>query len=153
MTQAQGNLEEMGAKNRVMNHLLEGLEETFTFDQLEIQIKDLRSTKFRLKNKQEAIDAALWLARSNYEVIFRPDQQISERVIFPVTENEVGGIEDARFVRFVDDDGLIVYYATYTAYNGFSILPQFLETTDFLTFRIHTLNGKAVQNKIGRAHV
>jgi len=140
-------LEEMGAKNRVMNHLLEGLEETFTFDQLEIQIKDLRSTKFRLKSKQEAIDTALWLARSNYEVIFRPDHQISERVIFPVTENEVGGIEDARFVRFVDDDASVIYYATYTAYNGFSILPQLLETTDFLTFKIHTLNGKAVQNK------
>jgi len=140
-------LEEMGARTRVMNYLLEGLEETFTFDQLEIQIKSLRSTKFRISNKQAAIDTALWLARSNYEVIFRPDHQISERVIFPVSANEAGGIEDARFVRFVDDDGLVNYYATYTAYNGFTILPQLLETTDFLTFKIHTLTGKAAQNK------
>jgi len=89
----------------------------------------------------------LWLARSNYEVIFRPDQPISERVLFPVSENESAGIEDARFVRFIDDDGSVTYYATYTAYNGFAILPQLLETYDFLTFRIHTLSGNAVQNK------
>ncbi len=140
-------LEELGARDRVMNHLLEGLGETFTFDELELQIKDLRSTKYRLKDKQHAIDTALWLARSNYEVIFRPDQQISERVLFPVSENESAGIEDARFVRFVDDNRSVTYYATYTAYNGFVILPQLLETNDFLTFRIHTLSGNAVQNK------
>ncbi len=140
-------LEEMGASNRVTNQLLEGLDETFTFDELETQIRNLRSTKIRLKEKHRAIETALWLARSNYEVIFHPDQQISERVIFPVTENESAGIEDARFVRFEDDDKSVVYYATYTAYDGFDILPQILETTDFLTFKMHTLSGKAAQNK------
>jgi predicted GH43/DUF377 family glycosyl hydrolase len=140
-------LKEIGARDRVMNRLLKGLGKAFTFDELEIQIKDLRSTKFRLKDKKHTIDTALWLARSNYEVIFRPDHPISERVIFPVSENESAGIEDARFVRFIDDDGSVIYYATYTAYNGFVILPQLLETNDFLTFRIHTLSGKAVQNK------
>jgi len=140
-------LEELGARDRVMNHLLEDLGETFTFEELEGQIKDLRATKYRLGDKQHAIDTALWLARSNYEVIFRPDQPISERVLFPVSENESAGIEDARFVRFVDDDGSVTYYATYTAYNGSVILPQLLETNDFLTFRIHTLSGNAVQNK------
>jgi len=140
-------LEEMGARDRVTNHLLEGLNETFTLDELEAQISKLRSTKFRLKDKHHAIDTVLWLARSNYEVIFRPEEQISERVIFPVSENESAGIEDARFVRFVDDDESVIYYATYTAYNGFDILPQLLETTDFLTFRMHTISGEAAQNK------
>ena len=130
-----------------MNHLLEGLGETFTFDELETQIKNLGSTKFRLKDKHHAIDTVLWLARSNYEVIFRAEEQISERVIFPVSENESSGIEDARFVRFQDDDKSVNYYATYTAYNGFDILPQILETTDFLTFKMHTISGKAAQNK------
>ncbi len=87
------------------------------------------------------------LARSNYEVVFRPDEQISERVIFPVSENESSGIEDARFVRFQDDDNAVIYYATYTAFNGFDILPQILETTDFLTFKMHTISGKAAHNK------
>ena len=65
-----------------------------------------------------------WLANSNYEMSFRPDHRISERIIFPVSENESKGIEDARFVQFFDDDGEVTYYATYTAYNGFKILPQ-----------------------------
>ncbi len=140
-------LEEMGASDRVTDKLLKGLGETFTFGQLESKIKKLLSTKFRLKDKHDAIDTVLWLARSNYEVIFRPDEQISERVIFPVSENESAGIEDARFVRFVDDDKSVTYYATYTAYNGFEILPQILETTDFLTFKMHTLSGKEARNK------
>ncbi len=140
-------LEEMGANERITNKLLKGLGETFSFGQLETKIRKLLSTKFRLKDKRQAIDTVLWLARSNYEVIFRPDQKISERVIFPVSENESAGIEDARFVRFQDEDKSIIYYATYTAYNGFDILPQILETTDFLTFKMHTIAGKAAQNK------
>ena len=140
-------LEELGAHDRITNKLLKGLGETFTFDELENKIKKLRSTKFRLKDKHQVIDTALWLARSNYEVVFGPDEQISERVIFPVSENESSGIEDARFVRFQDDDKSVMYYATYTAYNGFAILPQILETTDFLTFKMHTVSGKAAQNK------
>lgn len=145
-TDFRRKLEEMGAQDRIVNHLLENLPEPFTFEELAVQIGSLRSTKFRRKDKNQAIDAALWLARSNYEVRFGADKQISERVIFPVTENESRGIEDARFVRFVDGASA-TYYATYTAYNGFKILPQILETTDFLTFRIHTLSGKSVQNK------
>ena len=143
----QRKIDEICGCERVTNHLLDGLKETFTFDELQLQIKKLRSTKFRVIDKQHTIDTALWLARSNYEVIFRPDEQISERVIFPVSENESAGIEDARFVRFEDDDRSVTYYATYTAYNGFDILPQILETTDFLTFKMHTISGKAAHNK------
>ena len=140
-------ISEMGALDRVTNKLLKGLGETFTFGELQSQIQKLRSSKFRLKDKNHAIDTAWWLARSNYEVKFRADEQISERVIFPVSENESRGIEDARFVRFIDEDRSVTYYATYTAYDGFHILPQILETTDFLRFKMHTLSGKAAQNK------
>jgi predicted GH43/DUF377 family glycosyl hydrolase len=64
-----------------------------------------------------------------------------------VSSNESNGIEDARFVRFTDDGGAVTYYATYTAYNGRDILPQLIETQDFLHFRVLTLNGDAAQNK------
>ncbi len=140
-------LEDIGASPRVAGRLLEGLSDRFTFDDLGAQIEKFRSTRFRVKDKRDAIDLVLWLARSNYEVVFDSGQQISERVIFPVSENESAGIEDARFVRFVDDDRSVNYYATYTAYNGFAILPQLLETTDFLTFKMHTLSGNAAKNK------
>ncbi|MCZ6859474.1 MAG: glycoside hydrolase family 130 protein [Alphaproteobacteria bacterium] len=143
----QQKLEEIGAHARLLDRLLEGLGQEFNLGELQTQIKHLRSSKFRIKDKSNAIDAALWLARSNYECVFRHDHHISERVIFPVTENEIRGMEDARFVRFVDEDGAVKYYATFTAYSGFAILPQLLVTTDFLSFKIHTLNGNAVQNK------
>jgi predicted GH43/DUF377 family glycosyl hydrolase len=88
-----------------------------------------------------------WLAQSNYEIHFNDSIAVSERIIFPVSSNESNGMEDARFVRFVEEDGSVIYYGTYTAYNGRAILPQLLETADFLNFRVLTLNGRAVQNK------
>lgn len=84
---------------------------------------------------------------SEYMVEFQTNQELSERVIFPVLKNESNGIEDARFVRFIDDSGNEKYYATYTAYDGFTTRPQLIETTDFLTFKVVTLSGKAVVNK------
>lgn len=87
------------------------------------------------------------LTDSNYTLQFCPTREISERVIFPASPSESNGIEDARFVKFVEDDRAVTYYATYTAYNGHSILPQLIETQDFLHFRILTLRGTAVQNK------
>ena len=89
----------------------------------------------------------MWLAKSNYELQFKLDQELSEKIIFPASQNDSNGIEDARFVRFVDDDGSVTYYATYTAYNGRDILPQIIETKDFLTFKMITLNGKFSKNK------
>jgi len=68
-------------------------------------------------------------------------------VIFPAGPNETRGMEDARFVRFTTSAGSVKYYATYTAYDGFSILPQLIETEDFVQFSISTLNGAAAQNK------
>ena len=89
----------------------------------------------------------LTLAKANYEISFSPEQNISERIIFPSSPTEANGIEDARFVQFHDDDGSVRYYATYTAFDGKVILPQILETDDFLHFKISTLNGPEVQNK------
>ena len=80
------------------------------------------------------------------EVVFQPEQDISERVIFPVTESQSNGIEDARFVQF-SDDGRTTYYATYTAYKGTAIRSELIETSDFLSFRMTPLHGAAARNK------
>ncbi len=80
------------------------------------------------------------------EVFFRPDDHISERVIFPLTESQSNGIEDARFVEF-DDDGRKAFYATYTAYNGRAIRSELIETSDFVSFRMTPLKGSAARNK------
>ena len=141
-------LQEMGASNAVTHQLLNKLPDNFTFNDLQGMIAKFQNNgQLPPQEKTDAINMALWLAESNYEILFRPDHQISERVIFPVSESESKGIEDARFVRFVDDDGSVIYYATYTAYNGERILPQLIETCDFLSFKISTLNGKQAQGK------
>jgi predicted GH43/DUF377 family glycosyl hydrolase len=80
------------------------------------------------------------------EVAFRPDEELSERVIFPITEAQANGIEDARFVEF-SHDGQRTFYATYTAYSGRSIRSELLETTDFRSFRMTPLGGAAARNK------
>jgi len=80
------------------------------------------------------------------EVVFKPDQDISERVIFPITDSQSHGIEDARFVEFTDG-GRTTYYATYTAYKGTAIRSELIETSDFLSFRMSPLHGAAARNK------
>ena len=80
------------------------------------------------------------------EVVFEADQDISERVIFPITDSQSHGIEDARFVEFTDG-GRKTYYATYTAYNGTAIRSELIETSDFLSFRMSPMQGAAARNK------
>ena len=80
------------------------------------------------------------------EVTFSSTEEISERVIFPVTESQLNGIEDARFVQF-DDNGRSIYYATYTAYSGRAIRSELIETSDFVSFRLSALKGNAARNK------
>ncbi|HAL82882.1 MAG TPA: glycosidase [Mucilaginibacter sp.] len=92
-------------------------------------------------------DKILWLADSYYEIIFSLDTDISDRVIFPISEYESRGIEDARFVEFRDEDGSCVYYATYTAFDGALIMPKLLQTTDFYHFKMMPLYGEGAQNK------
>jgi predicted GH43/DUF377 family glycosyl hydrolase len=80
------------------------------------------------------------------ELVFKPEEELSERVIFPVTESHSNGIEDVRFVEF-RDGGKKIYYATYTAYSGRTIRSELIETADFMSFRLAPLKGAAARNK------
>ena len=88
-----------------------------------------------------------WVASLHNELEFSLDSNIYERVIFPVSINEKNGIEDARFVKFTEENGETIYYATYTAYDGTTILPKMLETRDFYHFKIFPLHGEIAKNK------
>ncbi len=140
-------LNEMGAFAPLVNHVFQQLDQEFTLRDLQGAIDVGRRSCSDVRTFNELTETILWLARSSYRLEFPDDSEICERVIFPVTANESRGIEDARFVRFTDEDGSSVYYATYTAYNGLQILPQLIHTTDFLHFRINTVNGRCAQNK------
>lgn len=141
-------LQEAGVQNDFCQRVLDQLPEVFMLDDLHrVLTAELRQTDTADATADRAVRGILLLAESNYEVNFAPGIRITQRVLFPSTASQRNGIEDARFVRFHNDDGSFTYYATYTAYDGKITLPQLLETPDFLHFKFSTLNGPAVQNK------
>jgi len=142
-------LNEMGLENPWSESVLAPLGKSFTLDELDASIEPAAARESVPPSHEivRTMECMHWLAESNYEIHFKSSTAVSERIISPISPNESNGIEDARFVRFVDNDGSVLYYATYTAYNGRVILPQLIETTDFLNFRVRTLNGLAAQNK------
>ena len=140
-------LAELGALNEIASRVLDPLPPHFTLEELEVAIADLDRQGIERSISAQTARTIHWLAASNYETTFSTESEISERVIFPGGPNESHGMEDARFVRFTNDDGSVVYYATYTAFDGFQILSQLIETQDFVSFRIATLNGPYAQNK------
>ena len=141
-------LQELGLAGHFSRQVLQRLGDSFTLDELRGSVNGVvKQEQSRNQETEAAARKTLMLAQSNYEVRFAPDSRLSARVLFPVTPSQSNGIEDARFVRFQNEDGSRTYYATYTAYDGKLILPQFIETPDFLRFKFITLNGPAVQNK------
>ena len=141
-------LRELGLVGDFTRQALKPLGDWFTLEELRASASRV-TEQFGARDQQSEAVArkTLMLAQSNYEVQFAPDSRLSERVLFPTTPSQSNGIEDARFVRFQDDDGTQTYCATYTAYDGRLILPQFIETPDFVHFKFITLNGAAVENK------
>lgn len=140
-------LTELGAGNELAKSILEPLPAEFTLADLEGSLGRLEKHGPPHAIWFETVQIIRVLASSNYVTTFPAESALSERVLFPAGPNETHGMEDARFVRFVDDGGSVKYYATYTAYDGFQIIPQLIETDDFVTFTITTLNGSAAQNK------
>jgi predicted GH43/DUF377 family glycosyl hydrolase len=141
-------LHDMGLDDPHTAAVLGPLAESFTRSDLTKSVEAIRSDAGHLTPEFElTLGHVQWLADSNYELRFSPDLAMSERIIFPVSPDETNGIEDARFVRFVEDDGRVAYYATYTAYNGQTILPQLIRTEDFCHFRMLTMGGTALENK------
>lgn len=141
-------LVELGLGNSFTEHALSLLNEEFTLQQLEASLHAaLRENRARQQTLAPIVEGIVTLAKSNYQITYRPEHGLSERLIFPFGPTETNGIEDARFVEFQEEDGSTRYYATYSAYDGKMVLPQLLETENFLHFKMHTLNGPAIANK------
>ncbi len=142
-----GKLAELGYANEVTAFVLDSVPENFSLSELESALADLNQRHFVRAAAYETVRIIHAIAAANYEVTFPPTSSIAERVLVPMSGDESHGVEDARFVRFEDDDGSVRYYGTYTAFDGFQVRPQLIETEDFATFRISTLNGRFAQNK------
>ena len=140
-------LTEMAAYSDAARVVLDELPDWFTYEQLDHKIAEVKRRPNSPRPFTETAENMLWLASSNYRLVVPDDADPSEVVIFPTSANESRGIEDVRLTHFTDDDGTVTYFGTYTAYNGFRILPQLIETGDFHNIEVHTLNGRYVQNK------
>lgn len=141
-------LQEAGVQNDFCRRVLDQLHDDFTLKELrQVLAASGLTADTNDATATRAARGILLLAESNYEVNFAPGSRVSQRVLFPSAPSQSNGIEDARFVRFLKDEGSFTYYATYTAYDGKITLPQLLQTPDFLHFKFNTLNGPAVQNK------
>jgi len=130
-----------------VDRVLERVAEIFTLTQLSLAVEQARPDLQHIASAGETLRTILWLAQSNYKVNLTTGTPLSELVIFPMNEDESRGIEDLRMVRFVEDDGRVMYYGTYTAYNGFRTLPMLMSCQDFRRIEIHSLNGSAALNK------
>jgi predicted GH43/DUF377 family glycosyl hydrolase len=140
-------LSELGFMTQTTEMILGLVPDRFTAEELEKAHDLAMDTDRDPLAVQEAMKRTHWVADSNYEVAFDRSLPVSEHVISPAAPVESGGMEDARFVRFTDDDGSTTYYATYTAFDGVHVLPQLIETADFHTFRMATMTGPAIHHK------
>lgn len=140
-------LDELGVLAGLVERVLTDLDDRFTMAALEQASAELRNREPPSEDVESAVHSLHWLASSNYELAFPTESAISQRVLFPSGPTESHGMEDARFVRFIESNGSVRYYATYTAYDGLRVLPQLIETVDFRTFEISTLSGRAARNK------
>lgn len=127
--------------------IMESLPNRFEYFAFKKAVDVVLGDKSISAEKRMALEEVTWLADSFYDVEFKRDSDISSRVLFPISDSESKGIEDARFVRFTESDGTQKTYATYTAYNGHTILPKLLSTEDFYTFRVMPMHGNGARNK------
>lgn len=143
----RGKLEEVDADEESSSFLLRRLPPHFDDEALEAALFALAGQQETRHGGAHTLELVRGIAACNYEVEFDATSPLPERILWPHAPSESHGIEDARFVRFVDDDGSAAYYATYTAFDGQQIAPQLIETPDFRRFRISQLSGPAARNK------
>ena len=139
-------LQEIGIGNDLTDPVTDRLGDQFVYRELREAIQAAAAEE-KVSEKAQEIQELLWVADAHHQIQFSLDTDISERIIYPVSEWESRGIEDARFVRFEETDGEVFYYGTYTAYDGHRILPKLVKTRDFYDFQIMPLYGDGAQNK------
>ena len=140
-------LESLGHQGEAADYVFRGIGDLFTRSDLDERLESLLANRRTRGHAADTAALMLQIASRFYAVEFAGYVPLSERVLLPAMEAEEAGVEDARFVRFVDDDGSVSYLATYTAYSGSHISQQLLQTNDFQTFTSSPLVGRAAANK------
>ncbi len=142
-----GKRASVSAYKNIIDDVMFDLKDRFTYGELLASIEKYTKNKQLSYQQRWALNAIETSANSHYEMEFSYDTVLSERVIFPFSFTESKGIEDMRFVKFIDDDGSITYYSTYTGYSGSGILSKFISTKDFRKFKVLPVNGEYARDK------
>jgi predicted GH43/DUF377 family glycosyl hydrolase len=138
---------ELGGEHSNSDFVLDSLPSAFVRTDLDRALMKLRAQGLTRGTGVKTIDRFEWIAASHYSVEFAEASSLSQRVLMPRGPSESHGLEDARVTRFRHDDGTIDYRATYTAFDGRSVVPQLLTTADFRTFHVSQLSGAGAKNK------
>lgn len=136
-----------GIMDEVSNALLSVLPERFTAADIPAAAAVVPTELSSRVGGHGQVDSLRVLAESAYRATFDAATALSQRVLVPVAEEENHGMEDARFVRFIGEDGVVQYRAVYTAYDGRDIAPRLIVSPDLRTFSIHRLTGDAAVSK------
>ncbi len=136
-----------GWDNEVSGTLLDALPAQFDDATFEQVLGNLPADLLRRENSQRTLEQMRRTNVASYAAEFPADSQLHQRVLWPATPMESNGMEDARFVRFVGDDGTADYRATYTAYDGRNIAARTLSSPDLRHFQVAPMRGPGVRNK------
>jgi predicted GH43/DUF377 family glycosyl hydrolase len=142
----QARLSALGPDHENVAHVLDPLPECFDDAALEARIASLAEDAATRRDTDATIAHLRAVSRSSYCVDFPTATLLSERVLWPHTAEERRGMEDARFVRFIDE-ATVTYYATYTAFDGTNVVQHLIETDDFVSFRCGPMAGAAATGK------
>jgi predicted GH43/DUF377 family glycosyl hydrolase len=143
----RGEIHRLRREGENADYVLDALGDEFTALELEQQLVRLQGQLATRQHGGRIIALIRGIAERTYSVHFAASTTLAERVLWPAMRAESNGMEDARFVRFTDDDGRVAYHATYTAYDGSDISQQLLTTTDFARFSSSPIVGPAAANK------
>lgn len=142
-----GMLSDLDDYGENARYVLEQLGEEFTVYEMEDHLIRLLHESHTYRNAEQTVLNFRSIIERNRAVSFDPESDVSERILWPYADAECRGMEDARFVRFTDEKGQVTYHASYTAFDGERIAQQMISTTDFSTFQMAPLSGRATTGK------
>jgi len=140
-------LADQGPLDELAEAVVHALPTEFSSSDLEVALAEAHRDLLTRAGSAATVDLLRTVVSSAYHASFSPDTDLGQRILFPAADEERNGMEDARFTRFIDDDGAAEYRATFTAYDGHRIAPRLLLSPDLLKFRAHRLSGPAARNK------
>ena len=140
-------LADQGHLNELAEAVLHSLPAEFEGADLEQALAEAHRDLLTRTSSATTADLLRKAISSAYNASFARDTDLGQRILSPSVEEESNGMEDARFTRFIRDDGAAEYRATYTAYDGRRIAPRLLISSDLREFRAHRLAGPAARNK------